>query len=77
MQLGRHTKPVVIADLDGFWQPLLALLDHMRSERFIRPANDFAYHVVTDIDDVLPTIFRARSDAAEHGDIQETVNPAL
>lgn len=77
VQLGRHTKPVVIADLDGFWQPLLALLDHMRDERFIRPANDFAYHVVTDIDEVLPTIFRARAAAERQGHVKETVDPAL
>src|SRR5690606_31524929 len=25
-QLGRHAKPILIADIDGFWQPLLALL---------------------------------------------------
>lgn len=77
VQLGRHTKPVVIADIDDFWQPLLALLDHMRAERFIRPANDFAYHVVTDIEDVLPTIFRARAEAEQRGDVQEIVSPAL
>lgn len=77
VQLGRHTKPVVIADLDGFWQPLLALLDHMRVERFIRPANDFAYHVVTDIEDVLPAIFRARAEAERTGRMQEAIDPAL
>ena len=77
VQLGRHTKPVVIADLDGFWQPLLALLDHMRAERFIRPANDFAYHVVTDIDNVLPTIFRARGEAERSGRMQDAIDPAL
>ena len=77
VQLGRHTKPVVIADIDGFWQPLLALLDHMRAERFIRPANDFAYHVVTDIDDVLPTIVRARAEAERSGAMQEAIDPAL
>ena len=77
VQLGRHTKPVIIADLDGFWQPLLALLDHMRTEGFIRPANDFAYHVVTDIGDVLPTIFHARAEAEARGQIKETIDPAL
>lgn len=77
VQLGRHTKPVVIANLDGFWQPLLALLDHMRAERFIRPANDFAYHVVTDIDEVLPTIFRARAAVERQGQVKETIDRAL
>ena len=74
VQLGRHTKPVVIADLEGFWQPLLALLDHMREEQFIRPANDFAYHVVSDIADVIPTILRARAETKR---AVETINPAL
>ena len=29
-QLGRHTKPVLLANIDGFWEPLIALLAHMR-----------------------------------------------
>ena len=36
-QLGRHTKPVLLANIDGFWEPLLALLAHMRATQFIRP----------------------------------------
>ena len=30
-QLGRHTKPMLLANIDGFWEPLLALLAHMRA----------------------------------------------
>ena len=26
-QLGRHKKPILIANINGFWDPLLALLD--------------------------------------------------
>ena len=36
-QLGRHTKPVLLANIDNFWEPLLALLTHMRATR-IHPA---------------------------------------
>ena len=36
-QLGRHSKPVLLANIDGFWEPLLALLAHMRATEFIRP----------------------------------------
>ena len=36
-QLGRHSKPVLLANIDGFWEPLLALLAHMRATQFIRP----------------------------------------
>lgn len=28
-QLGLHTKPIVLLDADGFWQPLRALLGHV------------------------------------------------
>ena len=37
-QLGRHTKPMLLANIDGFWEPLLALLAHMRETEFIRPS---------------------------------------
>ena len=30
VQLQRHRKPVLLADIDGFWRPLLALFAHMR-----------------------------------------------
>src|ERR1700730_16943861 len=35
-QLGRHSKPVLLANIEGFWEPLLALLAHMRATQFIR-----------------------------------------
>ena len=35
-QLGRHAKPVLLANIDSFWEPLLSLLAHMRATEFIR-----------------------------------------
>ena len=29
-QLGRHKKPILVANIGGFWDPLCALLDHMK-----------------------------------------------
>jgi uncharacterized protein (TIGR00730 family) len=34
-QLGLHRKPIGLLDVDGFWQPLLTLLDHMTEQRFV------------------------------------------
>jgi uncharacterized protein (TIGR00730 family) len=34
-QLGLHRKPMGLLDTDGFWAPLVALLDHMTTERFV------------------------------------------
>ena len=36
-QLGRHKKPILIANIERFWDPLCALLDHMRADR-VHPA---------------------------------------
>jgi uncharacterized protein (TIGR00730 family) len=36
-QLGFHKKPVGILNIDGFYDNLLALLDHMVKEKFILP----------------------------------------
>ncbi|HEY4847410.1 MAG TPA: TIGR00730 family Rossman fold protein, partial [Methylocella sp.] len=43
VQLERHTKPVVIADIAGFWQPLLRLFAHMRERRFIQSSLEVRY----------------------------------
>ncbi|MFE6971179.1 TIGR00730 family Rossman fold protein [Isoptericola sp. NPDC057653] len=34
-QLGIHAKPVALYDVDGFWQPLLRMVDHMVDEGFL------------------------------------------
>jgi uncharacterized protein (TIGR00730 family) len=38
-QLGIHAKPCALLNVDGFYDPLLALFDHMRAERFIAAAD--------------------------------------
>lgn len=60
MQLGRHRKAVVIANLAGFWNPLIALLDHMRDEGFLQRQSDGSglYVVVDEVDEILPAASR-------------------
>jgi uncharacterized protein (TIGR00730 family) len=36
-QLGLHAKPIGVLDVQGYWTPLLALMDHMNREGFVRP----------------------------------------
>lgn len=38
-QLGLHAKPVVLLDVDGFWDPLVAQLDRMVDVGLLNPAN--------------------------------------
>jgi uncharacterized protein (TIGR00730 family) len=35
-QLGLHRKPLGLLDIAGYWQPLLAFLEHAVNERFLR-----------------------------------------
>ena len=52
-QLGIHSKPVGVLDLDGFWQPLLAFLDSAVESGFLRPSNRELVVRISDVDDVL------------------------
>jgi uncharacterized protein (TIGR00730 family) len=56
VQLERHTKPVLIADIGGFWRPLLSLFAHMREHGFIRPEFEVRYLVAERIDEVVPML---------------------
>ena len=33
-QIGLHQKPIFLVDVQGYWQPLLALIDHVIKEGF-------------------------------------------
>jgi uncharacterized protein (TIGR00730 family) len=58
-QLGLHRKPIVVLDIDGYYQPLVELLDHAESSGFMRSADRELVTVVESIPDVLATLNRA------------------
>ncbi len=58
-QLGRHNKPIVLANIDGFWNPLRALFDHMRAQTFIREGMYVRFVTVDRAEDILPAIAAA------------------
>ena len=45
-QLGRHTKPIAILDVEGFWAPLQSLLAHMEDAGFLHSATRAKPHVM-------------------------------
>jgi len=59
VQLGRHRKPVLLANIKGFWDPLCALIDHMRKLEFIRADLDFDLLVAEKVVDILPMLQEA------------------
>ena len=58
-QLGRHKKPILLANINGFWDPLCALLDHMRATQFIRAEFNFELLVTDKVGDILPMLQKA------------------
>ncbi|OYX80730.1 MAG: Rossman fold protein, TIGR00730 family [Bradyrhizobium sp. 35-63-5] len=58
-QLGRHKKPILIANIKNFWQPLRALLDHMTALNFIRPGMDFELLSADRVEDIIPILQKA------------------
>jgi uncharacterized protein (TIGR00730 family) len=64
-QLGRHRKPILIANIDHFWDPLCALLQHMQKLQFIRDGLDVNLLVAERIDDVLPMLLEAAGELSE------------
>ncbi|WGR92547.1 TIGR00730 family Rossman fold protein [Bradyrhizobium sp. ISRA443] len=55
-QLGRHSKPVLLANIDNFWEPLLSLLNHMRTTEFIRPTLAVNVLMTDRVEDILPRL---------------------
>lgn len=53
-QLGQHAKPIILCSIEGYWDPLVTLLDHMRAERFIREGLEFTLDVVKTAAEVIP-----------------------
>jgi uncharacterized protein (TIGR00730 family) len=54
--LGLHTKPIVIVDQGGYWQPLAALLRSCVEGGFADRAHLDLVAVIDDLDQLLPTL---------------------
>lgn len=65
VQLGHHKKPVLLANIKAFWEPLRALLAHMEELNFIRPGLSVDYLVADRIEDALPMLRAAAAKIAE------------
>ena len=58
-QLGRHRKPILIANIAGYWDPLLTLIEHMRTVKFVPSAFNVDFLVATRVEDILPALRKA------------------
>lgn len=51
--LGVHNKPVIIANIDGYWDPLIALIHHMHNHQFVRDEHMKTYIEAKSVDEVI------------------------
>ena len=67
IQLGQHMKPIILANISGFWDPLIALLDHMSEMGFLQPPRKggLMYQIVDDVEAILPAVRAAASAISE------------
>jgi uncharacterized protein (TIGR00730 family) len=69
-QLGRHKKPILFANIAGFWDPLIAMLDHLRQLGFLA-SKELGYLTTMNVEDILPmlrTAVAAVSEAEKAGE---------
>ena len=64
-QLGRHKKPILLANIKKFWDPLCVLLNHMEELQFIRPGLAVNYLEAERVDDILPMLMQAVQSVTE------------
>lgn len=55
-QLHLHAKPIVLVNIDGYWDPLLALFEHMIAAGFCRPECRDFIRVVETVDAVMAAL---------------------
>jgi uncharacterized protein (TIGR00730 family) len=64
-QLGRHRKPIAVANINGFWDPLCELIDHMKKNGFIHNELSFEFHVANRVEEILPLLEAAAAPRDE------------
>jgi uncharacterized protein (TIGR00730 family) len=55
-QLGIHSKPLGLLDVEGYYRPLVAFLDHAVQERFLRQSTRALLAVGEDLDGLLAAL---------------------
>lgn len=51
-QLEYHNKPVTVLNVNGFYDPLVALFEHVYEQKFARPDYRELYHIAPDVADL-------------------------
>ena len=62
-QLKLHTRPIIVANIAGYWQPMINLIDHIIESGFADPSMRDLIHVAQTVDEVETTLRSALNTA--------------
>ncbi|MBM3632085.1 MAG: TIGR00730 family Rossman fold protein [Alphaproteobacteria bacterium] len=57
-QLEMHDKPLIIVNIDGYWDPLKTLIHHVVEHKFARPMDENLLLFVSDVAEVIPLLHK-------------------
>lgn len=58
-QLGLHDRPIILVNVAGFWNPLIALFEHQIGAGFVRPQHTGLVRVVERVESVFDVLAAA------------------
>jgi len=64
-QLGLHAKPIYLVNIDGYWSPLVALIDHVIAQGFADPSLAGFITVVDSVEALTLSLRAVRSNAMD------------
>jgi len=64
-QLGRHKKPILVANINGYWDPFLTLIEHMRDQKFLPETSRVDCLVANRVEEILPKLQQASRDVSQ------------
>ena len=62
-QIGLHTKPIIVYNVNGFWDPLIHLIEHVIETKFAPENNRRIFNVVTTPEEMMAAIYSAPTEA--------------
>ncbi|WP_306256662.1 TIGR00730 family Rossman fold protein [Pararhizobium sp. IMCC21322] len=72
-QLGRHKKPVLLANINNFWQPLIELISHMQEEAYIREGFEVNFLNSDDVEQIVPLLRKTARETVEADSALEAI----
>ena len=76
-QLDQHKKPIMLANINKFWDPLLNLFEKMRSESFIRDQFEFEFLIEENINQIIPRLITCDSANQPNSKTETKVNATI